>query len=270
MIACLLLSVLTGCKKDIELDYQDLTEPLLVVEGHVSNEGMEVRVTRSVNMDQSVSTQGIAVDQMVVTSDRGEQVELHYDADGYYRAPEGVCGEAGHSYTLSLRQGSLTATCTSTMLAPTQVQRFSYEWINIMGREFFQLSAVIDENPDEDNYYCWRMTRNGEAYRWNAVDDRGVADEEMNIDVICMTRQQSDDDKEEDQERVIHDGDVMAIEVQCIDRQTYDYLYALGLNTSSNSNPKSLFTVTGTEGGTVMGYFAAYSVARSKELTVKL
>ena len=47
------VATLTACKKDIDFDYHEVA-PIVTIEGRVTNEGMEVRITQSHNVNDSV------------------------------------------------------------------------------------------------------------------------------------------------------------------------------------------------------------------------
>ena len=53
-----LLLVVVACQKEIELDYRDI-EPVVSIEGRVTNEQVYVLITRTRSMNDSVKGRGI-------------------------------------------------------------------------------------------------------------------------------------------------------------------------------------------------------------------
>jgi hypothetical protein len=89
----LLLLFLTGCKKVIDFDYNEIA-PIVVIEGRVTNEGTEVVVTKSRSVNDSVMgpCQAGAV---VVVSHQGVSETIPYDghSKSYRSALKGKAGE---------------------------------------------------------------------------------------------------------------------------------------------------------------------------------
>lgn len=80
------------------------------------------------------------------------------------------------------------------------------------------------------------------------------------VDIACMDEDTVEENKEEDYDDILYEGDRITIEIQTIDRRTYDYLYSLGLSERTSANPIANFT------GGCLGYFSAYSAVRIEDV----
>ena len=73
-----ILCLFTSCKKDIDIDYHQIA-PLYVVEGSVSNNGTEVRVSRTNAMDDNNGISDISNATVILTADNGQQWNIPYN-----------------------------------------------------------------------------------------------------------------------------------------------------------------------------------------------
>ncbi|MCD7970433.1 MAG: DUF4249 domain-containing protein [Alistipes sp.] len=251
----LLLSLLAGCEKEIYIDYRTV-EPLYVIEGRISNEGTEVLVTLTKDMDDGSDPTPQSDATVTLISGDGEIYPLDYAVDGYYRAAD-LTGTVGQTYTLQVEAGGNMFTSTSEMHGQAQIGSLHFQWLKALGEKVLFLVFVLEDIPDQENYYHYKVYRNGENYRWYVMNDRGNDGKPISVNVFCMTEQMAKDDKEDDREHILYEGDEISIELQTIDKRTYDYLYSVGLSESAASNPIDNFT------GGCLGYFAAFSTFRT-------
>lgn len=237
------------------MDYRSV-DPLYVVEGRVTNETAEVLVTRTRDMDDGSDPSPQSDAAVTLTSGSGVRYPLTYDSDGYYRAP-GLTGTVGESYTLTVSVDGREFTSESVMHDAARVDGLYFQWLKVMGQRFVIMTFSFRDIPDEENYYCYRIYRNGENYRWNVLQDRGNDGKTIILDIVCMTEKMAEDNKEDDWDDILYEGDLIVVELQSIDKRTYDYLFSVGLSGSANTNPIDNFA------GGCLGYFAAYSVSRT-------
>ena len=72
------MAALAACEKEIDFDYNEV-EPIVMIEGRVTNEGTEVLVTRSRSVYDPVKPFGLEGAEVTVSAD-GQQDRLTYDA----------------------------------------------------------------------------------------------------------------------------------------------------------------------------------------------
>ena len=255
LIYIILLSIIiTSCEKEIDFQYRSI-DKLYVIEGLLSNETIKVAITKTQDMGNVVGVNEF-IDGVVVSilSDDGNFETLQYE-DGYYISPSGFTGEVGKSYTLSVSIDDDVFVSQSTMNKQTQIDSIHFRWMNILGERLLICVLEIPDIPEEENYYCYYMYRNGERYRWSLLSDKGSENTVIKEYITCML-----ENGEMHEEDTLKDGDEITIEVRTIDRRTFDYLYSLMLSNRTSSNPLKNFS------GECLGYFSAHSVVRKSTI----
>lgn len=266
----LLLLVIVACQKEIELDYRDI-EPVVSIEGRVTNEQVYVLITRTRSMNDSVKGRGIGGAVVTISSEDGTE-QLVYDArDGYYRPASGMKGVAGRTYRLDVTLDGHQYSATSTMqpLAPIVSTAFIWQPLFDNGLLWLEMWAT-DPEPDVRNYYWYRMERRAkdpkvrqkqgaDPYRWSSFDDRGTQMGQLYRDIMCVNEEMMDgQDIEDDQlKSILFDGDTITLQLMTIDRAMFEYYQSLSVGQRMGANPISNIT------GGCLGYFAAGSVSRA-------
>lgn len=266
----LLLLVIVACQKEIELDYRDI-EPVVSIEGRVTNEQVYVLITRTRSMNDSVKGRGIGGAVVTISSEDGTE-QLVYDArDGYYRPASGMKGVAGRTYRLDVTLDGHHYSATSTMqpLAPIVSTQFIWQPLFDNGMLWLEMWAT-DPEPDVRNYYWYRMERRAkdpkvrqkqgaDPYRWSSFDDRGTQMGQLYRDIMCVNEEMMDgQDIEDDQlKSILFDGDTITLQLMTIDRAMFEYYQSLSVGQRMGANPISNIT------GGCLGYFAAGSVSRA-------
>lgn len=249
-----LVIMLASCEKEISIDYNDVV-PLLVIEGNVNNESVEVVISETRNMDDAENR--IHTDALIYLSDSNGNIEvLDCDPDGIYRSKSIREGIPGVTYTLEVTRDDKTYVSSSTMQNPVEIISAEFSWEDFMNTKMLYYTIEFADIVGEDNFYCYRMFRNGEPYRWSVLSDRGSNDEHILVDIACMSEEQVNDGKEEDLDDILNPGDEIMLEIQTIDKTTYDYLFSLLLSERTSTNPLPNFS------GGCLGYFSAYGVSR--------
>ena len=238
---------MTACEKEISFDYDEV-EPLVMIEGRVTNEGTEVLISRTRSVYDPVKPKGLRGAEVTVSTEGGEQERLTYDeATGYYRSP--LKGRPGTTYRLTVELEGRHYEATSLMYPPAPLTGAEFLWQSINQERMlaYELWAK-DPQPDVRNYYWYRVDRTSlhphfanrttrEAYRWNVFDDRGCPPGLVMRDVLCMS------------------------ERTAIDRATYDYLHSLRTGQQNGANPAGNIS-----GDNCLGYFTAASVTHADTL----
>lgn len=247
----LLTLLLVGCEKEIDFKYHDI-DPILVIEGALTEEGAVVSLTETTPMDEPMNhrqVEGATVS--IIDLDNGDVAILDPSADGGPYIAD-IAGIQGHTYRLEvLRPGGKEpnrADCV--MLPPAPAPQLSLAWIS-MPYDHVAVLQVRFEGDTEECYWV-RVYRNGEAYMWRAVSG-GAAVANGIIDEVFMTTRQ--DISEEEDDTVLVDGDVLTVTVSPISRAMHDYLEAIG----SDSSGPLLFS-----GPMALGYFLAAPVSSAQ------
>lgn len=266
----LLLLLTLSCQKEIELDYRDI-EPVVSIEGRVTNEQVYVLITRTRSMNDSVKSRGIGGAVVTISSEDGTE-QLVYDVrDGYYRPASGMKGVPGRTYRLDVTLDGHQYAASSTMPRQAPIVSTQFIWQSLLdnGMLMYEMWAT-DPEPDVRNYYWYRVDRRAkdpkvrqkqgtDAYRWSSFDDRGAINARIYRDIMCVNEEMMDgQDIEDDQlKSILFDGDTITLQLMTIDRAMFEYYQSLSVGQRMGANPISNIS------GGCLGYFAAGSVSHA-------
>lgn len=237
--------LLAGCEKEIDFKYRDI-EPILVIEGAVTQDGATVSLTETTPMDEPMNRRQVAGAAVRLTDlTDGTTVDLipsGTSPEAPYVSPQG--GIEGHRYLLSVTRPGTTEANTEECLMPpaAATPELTLAWIEMPYDRVAVLQTRFAAEPEQ--CYWIRVYRNDEAYMWRAVSGNMVYDGEIN-EVFMTTRK---DTSEEEDDTVLVDGDVLTVTVAPISREMHDYLEAIG----ADSTGPRLFS-----GPMALGYFLA-------------
>ncbi len=250
------LMLLTACEKEIEMKYIPVKK-LYVVEGYVSDKGVEVAVSTTRDMDDGERNTAVRSAVVEISGTDGYRAVLQHQTDGRYTAPPGIVGTPENTYTMTVAVDGETFVSTSEMTAPGELSSvgFSYE-PTITVRYMFCTVNILDPAGTE-NHYCLRIFRNGEIYSRTLITDKGhdggIIPNTLLIRFSWNEMPTPDEIAKGNADKMFRKGDLLDMVLETIDRPVYDYLYSLGLSGGSLSNP-----LTNIEGG-CLGYFSAFS-----------
>lgn len=233
----------TSCKKDIEIDYHQVA-PIYVVEASVSNNGMEARISETNNMDDNSTVSNISEAKVVVTGSDGSVNTLNYTRNGIYKAS--AKGVPGVEYTIDITFDDNHFTSSSVMQNMPKMNSFRFIRKKIVTENYQMAELMLQDIPNEDNWYFLHIYRNGTGYRWAVKRDDQNPNSELQ-QLFSFAREGSDD------KDLLRDGDRLHIEIRSIDQKSYDYLYSMQIMDNTGTNPLQNFT------GGCLGYFSAYS-----------
>ena len=267
-ILFIILSVvaLTSCKKEIDFDFNEI-EPLVVIEGRVTNEGSKVLITPSRSVTDSIHPRCLQGATVTISAE-GNTIILPYDeaSDSYYSPFSGV---AGTTYQLSVDYDGHHYEASALMMEPAPIISADFYWMTMLDERMlvYELWA-LDPYPSQRNQYWYRIDRithhphfegkrMTEPYRWGILDDRGCPPGYVFLDMMSASEKTMDKDEEDRWKSILYDGDSITCQLMTIDRPVYDYFSSLRAGQSGGANPR-----TNISGG-CLGYFAAGSVTRT-------
>lgn len=249
ILIILQLFLMQSCKKEIDIDYHDI-EPLTVIEGQLTQNGAEVRITITTPMDEPMDKTLLTDANVVLTNlTTGEEEYLVTDEKGVFKTA--TPGIVGNEYELKMSRNGKTYSSRCKMPPAIELLGLEFNWIKMPYDHVAVLQVTFTDDTEETGECYWvRLYRNGEAYMWNLVTDIYASDGIIN-DVFMTSRKDLD---EEDDATALRNGDIVSASVSPISRKMYDYLEAV----SSDSNGPQLF-----EGDFCLGYFLASPVVES-------
>ena len=229
LLFCLNLILLSSCKKDIEIDYHQV-DPIYVVEASVSNEGMEARISQTNNMDDNSTTSNIDNAVVVVTGSDGSSKTLTYSKNGIYKSS--AVGVPGVEYTIDIQFDGHHFTSSSIMQKMPKMNNFRFIRKKIVTENYQMGELLLQDIPNEENWYFMHIYRNHLGYRWAVKRDDTNPNGELQ-QLFTFAR--------------------LHIEIRAIDKKSYDYFYSMQIMDNTGTNPIPNFT------GGCLGYFSAYS-----------
>lgn len=246
-----IFSTLTSCEKEIDFKYHDIEEQQ-VIEGLLTEDGVSVRLTKTVATDEPFDDD-LMTDAVVMVKDitDNQTYALSADEDGVF-VSDSLRGVAGHTYELTVDIDDNRYVSSSRMLPGVEIVSTEFNWIKMPYDDVAILKVEFTEDADPMTEYWLRVWRNGEIYQWQAIESRNAVDGIVS-GMLMTTRRDTD---EEDDDRVLVDGDVIDIEVLPISRVMSDYLNSLN---NGDYNGNRMF-----EGSYCLGYFLAAPVATSQ------
>jgi len=258
--ACCLMAI-SACEHEIDFDYLT-SEPKIIFDGRISNEGVFVRISEMRPMSDSTKHHAVSDAQVWIASDDGSEEQLYYDArQDCFLSSTGITGTPGQTYSMKATVTGQRYEASSTMLAPTPVDTIFFRYVDVLNqRIYFVCIKGRDPLPDDRNYYLHRLWRGDELFRWNPRSGRSSVDGVFEYDIICNSEKDIENGIDDDGKIPLRDGDVINAEVMSIGRSEWEYFHSLLYGAATMSNP-----LTNIRGG-AQGIFMAASITRPDTL----
>ncbi len=252
-ILCLSALLLMGCQSTIEFNYEQ-PKPFYVVEGFVSNEGVQVSVMQSMGVKDSVSTYIRDAIVTLRTDDMSETLEL---SDMCYVSPSHYKPEVGKTYQLDITLENVTYSATSYMNAPTTIDSVRLDSIDFqIPPEILELLNITEDTisgirhtctlyfkdtPGQEDYYFYTYTIAGRGTPYKRSYFSRVAETDNAVHGISIR---------------VENHDTICFEMRHIDANAYQFMHEVYYSQIDRVNPNSAF------GEGCLGYFSAYAVTR--------
>jgi hypothetical protein len=247
---------MVSCTKIINVDLND-APPQLVIEGIV-NDVAPATITISKSVVFSSPNIFPAVSGAVVT--------IKDDLGNNYTLPElpgkpgtyttaGIIGKPGRTYTMTVNTSGTVYTATSTMPAVVNLDSLKPDEISFGNKLLKVVVPVYTDPPGRGNYYQLVQFVNSRFIKdinpwYDNVNDGGTNTRRLiyNDEVDSLN---------------IKKGDTVAVELRCIDKNIFNYMYAMADLNSGQTTPAN--PVSNISGG-VLGYFSAHTSRMKKIL----
>ncbi|MVM38979.1 DUF4249 family protein [Spirosoma sp. HMF3257] len=213
----LVLVVLTSCEKVIVLDL-NTADTQLVIEANLSADKGQVKLSKTVNFDQSNVYPSVSGAVVKMTNGEGQTVQFKETTTGVYETTA-LTGKVGQKYQLDVQAEGKTYHAESqvpktvaftTITVRSQAGSGSSIGPGSGNKSGYEVEASFTDPASETNYYRFILTINNKA-----TDDVFVYDDRLSngetSNRILRTSQ------------TISKGDVVGVEMQCIDENVYAY-----------------------------------------------
>jgi hypothetical protein len=271
-IFLILLTVLfMGCKKELDFEYHEIA-PIVVIEGMVSNEGAEVKISHSRSVTDSVRSHGEAGGQVTIQC-KDTVWTLAFDwHTGYYRSA--LKSIPGNTYQLRVDFEGQHYEAEATMPPPAPILSAGFQWMPMLDTRFLFFEAwATDPDTEVENYFWFRIDRHSshpyvvkrhknEVYRWGIFDERGCPPGRVFHDVSCVSEETIEENEEDKWNSILYEGDAVMYHLMTIDKPTFDYLRALRSGQSGGANPASNIS------GGCLGFFTATSITHADTIMI--
>ena len=241
-----MMPFVAACEKELDFKYHDI-DPIPVIEGSVTQEGAKVSLTNTTPMDVPMDTVRFT-DASIILHDLtdGNSRNLMPDASGYFRSD--IPGIPGHEYRLEVQRNGKEYYSECKMRGAVEILETRFQWIDMTYDDVAVFKVMFKGSDDSKEYYWVRLYRNGEPYMWSVVG-RPAPEDGIYSTVFMTSRKDAD---QEDDKKVLKDGDVVSVSVTPISLEMADYLAAL----SANSSGPRMF-----QGDFCLGYFVASEIS---------
>lgn len=249
LVLLAIIAMVASCQKVISLKLSN-SSPQVVIEGNLTNVfGVQyVVITQSVNFTSTNTFPLVAGASVSITDDStGTVYKFKEDTAGIYSFYPMV-GYAGRKYTLTVKTGGQTYTASSTMPAQVNLDSVTAKISSFGNKDLRTVTANYQDPAKTANQYRYVLSINGEQTSTIfTFDDSFTNGRYVRQDLF----ENSTD---------IHYHDTVSVEMQCIDRNMYQYWFSLSQQQTNGpgggttpSNPPSNFN------NNALGYFSAHT-----------
>ncbi|HEV2478051.1 MAG TPA: DUF4249 family protein [Puia sp.] len=243
----------SACKKVINVDLKS-TSPQIVIEGNVTDAGgpYKVKISKTVDFSADNVYPPVTNATVFITDSTNGITEKLIQADsGVYLTTDFV-GVSGHTYGMLVNVDGRQYTAGSTM--PKRVSLDSITFAeNVNFNNQLEINAIVNfQDPiGLGNYYMFteyvnsRQIPNIFVFEDRLSDGRYIQDPLYNDSAYLQK------------------NDTLVLNMDCIDRNTYNYFYTL-LNVTGNNNFQSVTPANpvGNISNGALGYFSAHTTER--------
>lgn len=253
----LLLLAITSCQKVVDLKLKDASGQM-VIEANVTNTNTQVvKLSQNVAFTSTNTYPPVSGATVIISDQSGKSYHLIEGPAGIYSSSQ-IQGISLDTYNLTVQTSSKTYTASSTMpaaIALDSITSKNDEFNNGNNRKEITVSYL--DPAGIKNQYLFLMYVNGVQVKGIFVYNDDLTDGKH------VTAQLRQDDVD------IYPGDIVKVEMQCIDKANYTYWYALRQQQQNGpgggvtpSNPPSNLT------NNALGYFSAHTT-QTKTIVVK-
>ncbi|PKO99788.1 MAG: DUF4249 domain-containing protein [Bacteroidetes bacterium HGW-Bacteroidetes-8] len=256
VIQLTVIVAILSCEKEISINLNSI-EPLIVIEGNITDTPgpYYVEISRTVNFGSENSFPAVTNALVIISDNRGLKDTLTEMSQGVYKTNK-ITGVAENSYYLTVNVEGKSFYAISSM--PKKVSLDSLAFAPLIfnsTKELYYTVPLYTDPLQLGNYYRFYLFVNGEK-----ENSYSVFNDNLNNGLVNGRPLFSRDPG-------IEKGDTVSVEMHCIDKNVYNYFYALTQLSSGRpggvtpSNPTSNIT-----GDYALGYFSAHTIQRVTQI----
>lgn len=217
LLICLVF--FTSCEKEIDLKLKDGSGDI-VIEGNITDQPgpYYVLVTRSVAFTETNNYPPVTNAVVVITDNSGQRDTLVYESNGRYKTTQ-LIAIYGNTYALSVLVNGVNYTAESTLPYRVSLDSLKQDVIRFGDETRYGVIPGYTDPPELGNYYRFIQYVNGKR-------DKGYNNFSDNTNNGKVNTRPLFTNADEDEDEV-KPGDVIDVEMQCIDLPVYTYFNAL-------------------------------------------
>lgn len=246
--------LLNSCEKIIEFDLSE-SKPVIVIEANITNNRLPftVLVSKTSPYFGAKTNTLVSGAKVSVRAENGKPKYFEETAPGIYKL-EKTLAQAGFWYIIDVQYEGVTYSARSFMNEPVPISEIGISYFDGFGffDSGYKISSYIRDPAKKENYYRLKYFVNGQLS--NADGEISLYSDKLFDGMVIGLGQRS---------MVFQKTDTLIVELQSIDKATYDYFTTLESisgnimeQSASPSNPISNFN------NGALGYFSAYSFDR--------
>ena len=216
--------ILNACEEVIDLDLNS-SDPQIVIEGNITtdNEYAIVKISKSVNFDEANIFPKVEGAIVTIEDNSGNREILTETETGIYTGSE-LTGIAGRTYYLTVETEGQFFSSTSTIpeqvkfdtLIVNELESSDRGFGNVNDGSDYEVNVRYSDPFGVKNYYAFLEYINGEPIGGIYVFDDRISDGQT-TEVTLLSF-----------DRSLSSGDVITIEMHCIDKSIHDYYSSFG------------------------------------------
>jgi len=262
LLALLIMIGISSCQKVISVDLNQ-SSPQLVIEGLVNDRGTIDSV--NINMTGNYFTPSLKFPPVTgalvtISDDLGDMDTLSETSPGNYYSP-GPKGVPGRTYSLRVIENGKEFDALSTMPQEVTIDSFYYEVTpQIFGQTGYSFYLTFRDPPQPGNYYriiphissIPQDSIGGGRGGFQILDDKLTNGNEITYRFSVRSEIGNE----------LQSGDTVSVDLECIDKSTYDYYSTLRDIIAADQSPTSLSPANPNTNLTnqALGYFSAYTI----------
>lgn len=253
---------LSSCEKVIDVKL-NTSATQMVIEGSITNQNGQqlVKLSQSVPYTDNNTFPAVTGATVNVTDNQGHSWTFTESSPGNYTFGP-LKGEPGRIYTLTVNVNNTVYKAASTMPDSVNIDSLDVKVFNFGGEDIKQAQVHYTDPAGVANQYRFVMKVNGvqskQVYAENDRFTNGNA-----VPTVLFFNGNNDDDDE------LKSGDKVDIEMQCIDKNIFNYWFTLS---QQSQNGPGGGTIPGNPPSNInngaLGYFSAHTVNK-KQMVVK-
>lgn len=256
LAAVVALAGLSSCEKVIDVKLGE-TDKKVVIDAVLTNEAGDcaVKISSTRNFSDNNDFAGIGGAQVSIKDEAGNSTVLTESSTGIYTHGT-LTGDPGKKYTLTVTVNGETFTAASTMPQQTLLDSIYVKTQKFFDEDETFANVVFRDPGGVKNYYRFVQSINGVRTDRNFIMDDDLSDGKLFNSTLYFFVDDDETDKK------IKPGDVVTIEMQCLDAAAYKYWFSLDQSATGSSSSAAPSNPVSNMSGGALGYFSAHTAER--------